>query len=156
MRVRTCIDVTKPLKFKMKLKKPGGEWFWVSLRYERLPSFCFHCGIIGHADTFCLEAFDNPLPSAEKPFGSWLRAGGRRGGTASVNKWLVLEEPSVDAAIGVQPRSPGSHNEELMQTGVGGNPLHGLSGNNDIQERACERGGALTDEEERERVVIID
>lgn len=41
MRVRVEIDITKPLKRRMKLKKPGGEWFWINFKYERLPTFCF-------------------------------------------------------------------------------------------------------------------
>lgn len=58
------------------MKKPGGEWFWVDFRYERLPSFCFHCGVIGHSDRFCPVAFATEVVGKEKPFGPWLRAGG--------------------------------------------------------------------------------
>lgn len=47
MRVRVILDITKPLRRKMKLKK-GGDWMWVDFKYERLPNFCFLCGVIGH------------------------------------------------------------------------------------------------------------
>lgn len=46
-RIRVAIDVSKPLKKGMKLKKNSGEWSTVEFRYERLPTFCFLCGIIG-------------------------------------------------------------------------------------------------------------
>lgn len=35
------IDVTTPLKRKMKLKKPGEEGVCVDFKYEKMPSFCF-------------------------------------------------------------------------------------------------------------------
>ena len=45
-RVRVSLDVRKPLKRRMKIKKPGGDWYWVNFKYERLPTFCYHCGRI--------------------------------------------------------------------------------------------------------------
>lgn len=58
MRIRVLVDVTKPLKRRMKLKKAGGQWFWADFRYERLPNFCFICGILGHTDRFCQKHFE--------------------------------------------------------------------------------------------------
>ncbi|XP_031126222.1 uncharacterized protein LOC116028601 [Ipomoea triloba] len=158
IRVRTTIDVTKPLKAKMKMKKPGGEWFWVTLRYERLPSFCFHCGIIGHADKFCPEAFDKPMQSTERPFGSWMRAGGRRGGTTTPNKWLVLDQSTAGMSARALGRSgsPVTSNEKLMQQVVGNMPLHGLNVDNDEGVRACEGSGELNAEGGSEGVVFTD
>lgn len=75
--VRVILTLSKPLKPKLKLKKLGGEWFWADVRYERLPSFCFQCGIIGHGDRFCPQGPDKVQLGVEKPFGSWLRAGGK-------------------------------------------------------------------------------
>ncbi|XP_031095276.1 uncharacterized protein LOC115999574 [Ipomoea triloba] len=118
MRVRVTVDVSKPLKKRMKMKRPGGEWFWVDFRYERLPSFCFSCGVIGHADKFCPVSIDLPDAGGEKPYGVWLRAGGRRGVAVPVNKWLVLDSP---AGMGGGARG----NFETVT-----NDEHLLSGNN--------------------------
>ncbi|XP_031092241.1 uncharacterized protein At4g02000-like [Ipomoea triloba] len=74
-RVRVAIDVTKPLKKQMKLKKDNGTWAVVDFRYERLPTFCFICGIIGHGDRVCPKIVQGIDVKAEKPFGIWLRAG---------------------------------------------------------------------------------
>ncbi|XP_019159927.1 PREDICTED: uncharacterized protein LOC109156530 [Ipomoea nil] len=52
-RVWVTVDISKPLKKQMKLKKNDGAWAFVNFRYERLPTFCFLCGIIGHGDKLC-------------------------------------------------------------------------------------------------------
>lgn len=40
-RIRVQLDITKPLRRKLKMKKTGGEPFWVDFKYERLANFCF-------------------------------------------------------------------------------------------------------------------
>lgn len=40
-RVRVAVDVLKPLKKGMRLRRDSGEWFTVDFKYERLPTFCF-------------------------------------------------------------------------------------------------------------------
>ena len=74
MRVRVLLDVRKPLKPGMKLKKPGGAWVWVRFLYEKLLSFCFACGIIGHNGRFCEKILSGAVKMEERLFGSWLRA----------------------------------------------------------------------------------
>lgn len=60
MRVRVVIDVCKPLQKSIKLKRQGGEILRVSVKYERLPLFCFLCGRLGHTDRRCdLPAKEN-------------------------------------------------------------------------------------------------
>lgn len=41
LKIRVLVDIRKPLKAKMRLKKPGGEWNVIRFQYERLPNFCF-------------------------------------------------------------------------------------------------------------------
>lgn len=41
LRIKVAIDVHKPLKSTMRLKKPGGNWMWINFKYERLPSYLF-------------------------------------------------------------------------------------------------------------------
>ncbi|WOG91293.1 hypothetical protein DCAR_0310541 [Daucus carota subsp. sativus] len=57
-RIKVAIDVNKPLKSKMRIKRAGGDWLWINFKYERLPSFCFFCGVIGHSEKFCESLFD--------------------------------------------------------------------------------------------------
>ena len=58
MRIRVTIDITKPLRRRMKVRKSGNEWSWITFKYGHVPTFCFICGIIGHADKFCSKLFD--------------------------------------------------------------------------------------------------
>lgn len=84
-RVRVAIDVAKPLKKQMKLKKDNGDWAFIDFKYERLPTFCFLCGVIGHGDKFCPKDVD---VTAGKPYGAWMRAGSRRGVPTMGQRWI--------------------------------------------------------------------
>ena len=53
LRIKVSIDVREPIKRRMKIKKPSGDCFWVNFKYEKLPTFYFFCGIIGHAERDC-------------------------------------------------------------------------------------------------------
>ncbi|KAL4283624.1 hypothetical protein GQ457_16G014760 [Hibiscus cannabinus] len=73
LRVRVEIDSSKPLKRCTVLgrNKKSGQPRVCMVKYERLPKFCFYCGIIGHESRLCPV-----LTKGEKPtfqFGYWLR-----------------------------------------------------------------------------------
>lgn len=55
-RIRVEIEVSLPLKKRMRLRKDNGEWVKIEFKYERLPTFCFICGRLGHGDRFCPKA----------------------------------------------------------------------------------------------------
>lgn len=74
LRIKVALYVQKPIKRRMKIRRSGGDWLWIHFKYERLPNFCFFCGIIGHSDKFCDKLFDRSSFSAERPYGSHLRA----------------------------------------------------------------------------------
>ncbi|KAL2939064.1 hypothetical protein RDABS01_022513 [Bienertia sinuspersici] len=52
-RVRINLDVTKPLCRTLSVKGRDGRVMEIKLAYERLPFFCFMCGIIGHSEKDC-------------------------------------------------------------------------------------------------------
>ena len=64
IRVRTLLDISKPLRrgLPVQLGK-NAEKTWCEIKYERLPIFCFHCGLIGHQWERCTA----PNPPIEKP-----------------------------------------------------------------------------------------
>ncbi|CAH9067425.1 unnamed protein product [Cuscuta europaea] len=88
MRIRVSINLNMPLKRKMFLQTDKGESFCVKFRHEKLPSFCFACGVIGHAERFCPHYPNGIDKSGGFRFGPELRAskGIMYGGG---NKWLV-------------------------------------------------------------------
>lgn len=47
------LDVTKPLRRYRKMKDKMGRELLIDFAYERLPLFCFACGIIGHSNRDC-------------------------------------------------------------------------------------------------------
>lgn len=49
LRVRVTIDISKPLKPRMKMRKPDNNYFWIVFKYENVPTFCFICRIPGHS-----------------------------------------------------------------------------------------------------------
>lgn len=74
LRIKVALDVQQPIKRRMKIKRSGGEWLWIQFKYERLPQFCFFCGILGHADKFCAKLFECSEVPQERPYDSSLRA----------------------------------------------------------------------------------
>ncbi|CAN0847084.1 hypothetical protein LINGRAHAP2_LOCUS4784 [Linum grandiflorum] len=52
MRIRVRLDVRKSLHREKTVKKPNTEVL-VRFKYEKLPTFCFLCGRIGHIDRYC-------------------------------------------------------------------------------------------------------
>ena len=64
MRIRVNIPLDKPLRRCGVVTSPEGEKFQVYFHYERLPVFCFLCGVMGHDDRHCtcLERQMEELP----------------------------------------------------------------------------------------------
>ncbi|KAL8539113.1 hypothetical protein ACS0TY_000921 [Phlomoides rotata] len=78
VRVKIRVDIGKPLKQEIKLAQKNDTYLWVPIKYERLPSFCFICGMLGHMRRECDLADDErdiqSLPDNILPFGDWMRA----------------------------------------------------------------------------------
>ncbi|XP_074341908.1 uncharacterized protein LOC141679304 [Apium graveolens] len=88
VRIRVRMNVTKPLKRRMKIKRSGGEWSWINFKYERLSTFCFVCGILGHGERDCNVVYANAGKVVDKAYGTWLRAPGRAVKNNTGAKWL--------------------------------------------------------------------
>lgn len=74
LRARVAIEIDKPLRRGVLLhitKAEDPKWF--KAQYERLPFYCFACGIMGHSEIEC----PNPVPRNEMgklPYDVQLRA----------------------------------------------------------------------------------
>ncbi|KAL9411935.1 hypothetical protein AB3S75_045523 [Citrus x aurantiifolia] len=96
MRLRVSLDVRKPLKRRMRLKRTGGEWFWVDFKYERLNVFCFICGLLGHTERNCPSLYDGVDDNATRPYVIWMKAPSRRGMMNSGERWLRTAPPEME------------------------------------------------------------
>ncbi|KAM6553201.1 hypothetical protein CsatB_013963 [Cannabis sativa] len=92
-RVWVLIHIDRPLKRRMKIYKNNEEWYWANFKYERVPTFCFICGvivgiyfttildlltIIGHSEKFCHRLFEESLESIVKSYGLFMKAPDRK------------------------------------------------------------------------------
>lgn len=100
-RIRVSIPVSRPIKRRMRLVKRDKTACWVSFKYERLHSFCFFCGMLGHVYKFCLRARESTIPVSDYPYGAGLRAGVSRNGPRPVgDSWLIPVTGPVAATSG--------------------------------------------------------
>ena len=53
LRIRTVIDINKPLPRCCKLWSEGEHVGWALLKFERLPNFCYCCGKVTHGESDC-------------------------------------------------------------------------------------------------------
>ena len=80
MRVKVEIPISKPLRRGGYLAGSDGEKVWTTFKYERLPMFCHHCGLLGHDIKHCAKYFALTKNGKEAPlqYGEWLKASGGR------------------------------------------------------------------------------
>ncbi|KAL3820342.1 hypothetical protein ACJIZ3_006247 [Penstemon smallii] len=76
IRARVGLNITKPIPRVMKIFNDKGDTIVVSFRYERLPNFCYHCGLFDHTSALCNNRylFEEEQKVEDLPYGSWLRA----------------------------------------------------------------------------------
>lgn len=79
VRIRITMNIDKPLKRRMKLKREGGQWNLVNFKYERLSTLYFVCGLLGHSDRDREVVYANPESTIDKAYGVWLRAPSKNG-----------------------------------------------------------------------------
>lgn len=90
-RIKILADVTQPLKRGINFQGVDGKQAWLPVTYERLPIFCFLCGVIGHAEDKCPTRYEEGFlePEGPFPYGSWLRVVTEKRGTTSYGReWI--------------------------------------------------------------------
>lgn len=74
-RVKILVDVNKPLKRGLFFQGVEGTKQWLPVTYERLPTFYFLCGLLGHGEVNCPKRYEEGFmePDGGLPYGQWLR-----------------------------------------------------------------------------------
>jgi len=122
LRVRILIDLAKPLDRGRKIMTKNKST-WVAFQYEKIPNFCYNCGVVRHGRKGCVASdshVEGGLPG-ESPFGSWLKVihvfRKWRGGDESKGRWRTnqgqqwrrgrhsCESPAEDSQTGASDDS---------------------------------------------------
>ncbi|XP_060974102.1 uncharacterized protein LOC133039269 [Cannabis sativa] len=119
LRMRVTLNIDKPLRRRMRLQKDDGNWFWVNFKYERAPTFCFICGVIGHSERFCYKLLEMPADQIGKPYGEFMRAKFQKHNHNIGAKWLRTKG-------WVPPRrdGSGSSSRRMEEEEKNGNPVN--------------------------------
>ena len=75
LRVKVEIDVTRKLIRGRKINIEKEEARWVQFKYERLPNFCYRCGLLEHDQRECSEKVGHGKgdEKEELQYGAWMR-----------------------------------------------------------------------------------
>lgn len=78
MRIRVSIDVSKPLTRVMHLTGPNRQKIQIRFAYEKMPNFCYLCGLLGHLVHDCPQCVDllgekDRIDEGKLAYGDWLR-----------------------------------------------------------------------------------
>lgn len=79
VRMKVRINLGKPLKRGTRIRIGNVEPCWLPVTYERLPSFCYWCGLLGHTHKDCSNVQDKEEQGEVKtdsdlPYGEWMGA----------------------------------------------------------------------------------
>lgn len=101
MRVRVLVDISKPLRRVVNTVDSNGKELMCLLIYERLPVFCYVCGLVGNSTIKCAR-YVKDMNTKEYPFGNWMRVkltptgmgGGQwRNGIEVINNSQIKQDP---------------------------------------------------------------
>lgn len=117
-RARVELEATKPLVRFVTLAPEGCEPMLLQVKYEKMPRFCAHCGLMGHIH---LECGSGEFADDDLQFGDWMIASGDswRAGTPRVRLSLGAEQERPPFNNGMKGER-GSVGDRRRARGMGG------------------------------------
>lgn len=75
IRVRVQLQISEPFQRGTYLRWQNGTRSWIPFTYERMPVYCFLCGLVGHVERKCRMRFEDGFvdPGRDFPYGDWLK-----------------------------------------------------------------------------------
>ena len=103
MRIRVKVDITKPLCRGRKIGLANGKEGWAAFKYERLPNFCFWCGLVTHGEKDCAQWLRNhaSLGKKDQGYGPWMKAVSDR-----PNRKVEIHVEGRATHVGREPKQP--------------------------------------------------
>lgn len=79
IRLKIILDLNKPLKRGTHIRMGNVELCWIPITYERLPSFCYWCGKLGHSFKDCDDYHEQGIQEGDEveknlPYGEWMKS----------------------------------------------------------------------------------
>ncbi|XP_015959755.1 uncharacterized protein LOC107483660 [Arachis duranensis] len=70
------LNTNKPILKGANIGSKEDGLIWTDFKYEKLPNFCYYCGLIGHEKSNCQQAIDDEEKgeNKSKELGPWLKA----------------------------------------------------------------------------------
>jgi hypothetical protein len=82
IKIKVNLEIHKPIKAGIHIGSVEDGVHWIDFRYEKLPHFCFTCGLIGHIEANCKlrDTKTDAESTNQNVLGPWLRSNqfGRR------------------------------------------------------------------------------
>ncbi|KAL6494399.1 hypothetical protein OROGR_031199 [Orobanche gracilis] len=88
LRLRVRFDIKKPLPPDSIIRRRDGTETLISFKYERLHTFCFFCGKLGHNVLHCDDVLESDLQPSQYKYGVFMRPGQQRTTSTIGQKWL--------------------------------------------------------------------
>ncbi|KAL2935345.1 hypothetical protein RDABS01_018463, partial [Bienertia sinuspersici] len=122
-RVKVMLDVTKPLRRFQRIRNMEGKVVKVHFKYERLPFFCFLCGVMGHSEKDCPDSEDEEN-DGNYGWGIWLKASPRNGRSRDIEEVEAVKAGRKVLFVGkwqedVSSDSCSSNSKELIEVKMG-------------------------------------
>jgi hypothetical protein len=72
---------------------PNEATIWIPFQYEKVPKFCFKCGVIYHGVRGCTGGIGGKMAGSEYEYGPWLHVPTKKPWLER-KRWWEKEEPS--------------------------------------------------------------